>query len=169
MPQLCTEKLHHGTDERCAVLCLSHHPPAAPPTLADIQGTAGTALAGLYGALRVTGQPLSAISQQRVLCVGAGSAGMGVVSMIAKGGYLRLAPLVTAAGVAGNARPRKEIPEATLAAVQHLQRGATGAAPDLTAPTPASTSCHGVSSHVPHFSCCCMPFTRRHAEAWRKR
>jgi len=51
----------------------------------DIQGTAATALAGLYGALRSIGLPTSAISKQRVVCVGAGSAGMGVVDMIARG------------------------------------------------------------------------------------
>lgn len=53
-----------------------HHP----------QGTAATALAGLYGAMRVMGLPPSALGRQRVLCVGAGSAGMGVVRMIAAGG-----------------------------------------------------------------------------------
>ncbi|PNH03635.1 NAD-dependent malic enzyme 2, mitochondrial [Tetrabaena socialis] len=51
----------------------------------DIQGTAATALAGMYGAMRVNGLPASALAQQRVLCVGAGSAGMGVVRMIAAG------------------------------------------------------------------------------------
>ncbi|GLC77751.1 hypothetical protein PLESTB_000959100 [Pleodorina starrii] len=51
----------------------------------DIQGTAATALAGLYGALRVLAQPASALGEQRIVCVGAGSAGMGVVRMIAAG------------------------------------------------------------------------------------
>ncbi|KAG2435604.1 hypothetical protein HYH02_011895 [Chlamydomonas schloesseri] len=51
----------------------------------DIQGTAATALAGLYGALRVMGLPPAALGQQRIVCVGAGSAGMGVVKMIASG------------------------------------------------------------------------------------
>lgn len=51
----------------------------------DIQGTAATAVAGLYGAMRVLGKPQEAIAQQRVVCVGAGSAGMGVVRMIAAG------------------------------------------------------------------------------------
>lgn len=50
----------------------------------DIQGTAATAVAGLFGAMRVLGKPTEALAQQRVLCVGAGSAGMGVVSMIAR-------------------------------------------------------------------------------------
>ncbi|GIL59677.1 hypothetical protein Vafri_14408 [Volvox africanus] len=51
----------------------------------DIQGTAATALAGLYGALRVLNLPASALKEQRIVCVGAGSAGMGVVRMIAAG------------------------------------------------------------------------------------
>ncbi|KAL6750985.1 NAD malic enzyme [Haematococcus lacustris] len=51
----------------------------------DIQGTAATALAGLYGALRVMGKSARDLAEQRVVCVGAGSAGMGVVRMIAAG------------------------------------------------------------------------------------
>lgn len=51
----------------------------------DIQGTAATALAGLYGALRVQGKSTYELANQRVVCVGAGSAGMGVVRMIAAG------------------------------------------------------------------------------------
>lgn len=50
-----------------------------------LQGTAATAVAGLYGAMRVLGKPMAALAEQRVLCVGAGSAGMGVCSMIASG------------------------------------------------------------------------------------
>jgi len=42
-------------------------------------------VAGLYGAMRVLGKPMTALAEQRVLCVGAGSAGMGVCSMIASG------------------------------------------------------------------------------------
>lgn len=57
------------------------------------QGTAATALAGLYGAMKVRGLPLAALRQQRVVVVGAGSAGMGVVRMIAKGALCSLAPL----------------------------------------------------------------------------
>lgn len=49
----------------------------------DIQGTAATALAGLYGALRVLGLKPDDLAKQRFVCVGAGSAGMGVVKMIA--------------------------------------------------------------------------------------
>ncbi|KAK9863752.1 hypothetical protein WJX84_011333 [Apatococcus fuscideae] len=51
----------------------------------DIQGTAATALAGLYGALAVQGKPVTALKEQRICVVGAGSAGMGVVQMIAQG------------------------------------------------------------------------------------
>lgn len=51
----------------------------------NLQGTAATAVAGLYGAMRVLGKPPEAIAEQRVVCVGAGSAGMGVVRMISAG------------------------------------------------------------------------------------
>lgn len=49
------------------------------------QGTAATALAGVYGALRVLGCRSAEIAKQRIVCVGAGSAGMGVVKMVAAG------------------------------------------------------------------------------------
>lgn len=39
----------------------------------------------MCGAMRVLGKPLAALAEQRVVCVGAGSAGMGVVRMIAAG------------------------------------------------------------------------------------
>lgn len=48
----------------------------------DIQGTAATACAGVYGALAVKGEPLTAIADQRFVIVGAGSAGMGVTTML---------------------------------------------------------------------------------------
>lgn len=51
----------------------------------DIQGTAATALAGVYGALKVQGTPAHGLTQQRIVVLGAGSAGMGVSTMMAQG------------------------------------------------------------------------------------
>ena len=48
----------------------------------DIQGTAGVALAGLVGAMKISGGKLS---EQRVLMFGAGSAGIGIANMISSG------------------------------------------------------------------------------------
>jgi malate dehydrogenase (oxaloacetate-decarboxylating)(NADP+) len=45
----------------------------------DIQGTASVALAGLTTALQIVGSPLT---EQRILLLGAGSAGIGIASMI---------------------------------------------------------------------------------------
>ena len=50
----------------------------------DIQGTAATASAGLLGAMLVKGRPPSAIKEERIVVVGAGSAGVGVSTMILK-------------------------------------------------------------------------------------
>lgn len=47
----------------------------------DIQGTAGVALAGLLGAVRAQGQSLKDFVKQKIVVVGAGSAGIGVLSM----------------------------------------------------------------------------------------
>ncbi|KAK7274544.1 hypothetical protein RIF29_15638 [Crotalaria pallida] len=47
----------------------------------DIQGTAGVALAGLLGTVRAQGLPLSDFVNQKIVVVGAGSAGLGVLKM----------------------------------------------------------------------------------------
>ena len=50
-----------------------------------MQGTAATAVAGVYGALRVQGKSNKELAEQRIVLVGAGSAGMGVARMLALG------------------------------------------------------------------------------------
>ncbi|KAA8520603.1 hypothetical protein F0562_014859 [Nyssa sinensis] len=46
----------------------------------DIQGTAGVALAGLLGTVRAQGRPLTEFLNQKIVVVGAGSAGLGVLN-----------------------------------------------------------------------------------------
>ena len=48
----------------------------------DIQGTAATVLAGLYGAMKVKGKELSSLKDQVIVVAGAGSAGSGVLLTI---------------------------------------------------------------------------------------
>ncbi|CAM6010830.1 unnamed protein product [Sphagnum balticum] len=48
----------------------------------DVQGTAGVALAGLLGAVRAMGHPMEDIAKQKIVVLGAGSAGLGVVNMV---------------------------------------------------------------------------------------
>ncbi|THG13711.1 hypothetical protein TEA_022208 [Camellia sinensis var. sinensis] len=51
----------------------------------DIQGTAGVALAGLLGTVRAQDLPLTDFVDQKIVVVGAGSAGLGVFNMVAQG------------------------------------------------------------------------------------
>ncbi|XP_031745911.1 NAD-dependent malic enzyme 2, mitochondrial-like isoform X4 [Cucumis sativus] len=48
---------------------------------AIVQGTAGVALVGLLGTVRAQGRPLSDFVNQKIVVVGAGSAGLGVLNM----------------------------------------------------------------------------------------
>ena len=48
----------------------------------DIQGTAATVLAGLYGAMKAQGLGPEALKDQKILVCGAGSAGSGVILTI---------------------------------------------------------------------------------------
>ncbi|GMP42252.1 hypothetical protein CsSME_00012062 [Camellia sinensis var. sinensis] len=51
----------------------------------DIQGTAGVALAGLLGTVRAQDLPLTDSVNQKIVVVGAGSAGLGVFNMATQG------------------------------------------------------------------------------------
>ncbi|GMP42246.1 hypothetical protein CsSME_00012058 [Camellia sinensis var. sinensis] len=49
-----------------------------------MQGTAGVALAGLLGTVRAQDRPLTDLVNQKIVVVGAGSAGLGVFNMAAQ-------------------------------------------------------------------------------------
>lgn len=48
----------------------------------DIQGTGATALAGMLSAIRAKGEEVTALGDQRIVIVGAGSAGMGIAQVL---------------------------------------------------------------------------------------
>ncbi|GER27324.1 malic enzyme, partial [Striga asiatica] len=50
----------------------------------DIQVTAGVALAGLLGTVRAQGKPLANFANQKIVVVGAGSAGLGVLQAVSR-------------------------------------------------------------------------------------
>jgi malate dehydrogenase (decarboxylating) len=76
----------------------------------DIQGTAGVALAGVLAALRALGQTSDDIISQRIVFAGAGSAGMGVASMLVQAMAQRL----------GGGKGGKEAGAATRAARRNI-------------------------------------------------
>jgi len=51
----------------------------------DIQGTGAVALGGIYSALRIQKKEAKAITEQRVVCLGAGTAGLGVTFALLNG------------------------------------------------------------------------------------
>eukprot|EP00126_Sphaerothecum_destruens_P011884 Sdes_comp20967_c0_seq12m18971 len=51
----------------------------------DIQGTGSVALAGMFGALRAIGQTAQDFPNHRIVCMGAGSAGVGVCNSLVQG------------------------------------------------------------------------------------
>ncbi|XP_057532447.1 NAD-dependent malic enzyme 65 kDa isoform, mitochondrial [Amaranthus tricolor] len=50
----------------------------------DVQGTAGVAIAGLLGAVRAQGRPMSDFPKQKIVVAGAGSSGVGVLNAARK-------------------------------------------------------------------------------------
>lgn len=51
----------------------------------DIQGTGAVALSGVLSALRAQGKPTKEITKQRIVCLGGGSAGLGVINSLIDG------------------------------------------------------------------------------------
>lgn len=51
----------------------------------DIQGTGAVALAGILTALRAQGKSAKEIIKQRIVCLGGGSAGLGVINSLIDG------------------------------------------------------------------------------------
>ena len=51
----------------------------------DIQGTGTMVLSGILSALRILGLPPAALQEQRIVCLGAGSAGLGVCTALLQG------------------------------------------------------------------------------------
>ena len=60
------------------------------PFLIYCQGTAATVLAGLYGAMKLQGKPLSDLAKQKIVLVGAGSAATGVAHTVRKAMAIRM-------------------------------------------------------------------------------
>lgn len=48
----------------------------------DIQGTGATSLAGILGAIRAKGEDVTSLGDQRILIAGAGSAGIGIATVL---------------------------------------------------------------------------------------
>lgn len=79
----CSTLQAHQAAVQPAAAGFGRQPQALRTHRCGVQGTAATACAGLFGSLTVQDKPLSDITEQRFVVVGAGSAGMGVSSMLA--------------------------------------------------------------------------------------
>jgi malic enzyme len=53
--------------------------------LGFVQGTGSVALAGILTALRAQGKAAKEITKQRIVCLGGGSAGLGVINSLIDG------------------------------------------------------------------------------------